>query len=167
MISLKTSYPHVVFMISSVLCNQKPYALPVQCIPYAGLKETDIFRLVSALAKEMVSHGMNVAGKHFVSIPLCSELTIFAIGFVSNSEFNYLRTKGWVHTPTVLQIRTNVQNKYKNSHKLALLAMLTPKHKLQCGQIDGCNIFSFLMFIQSFLMALWWLSMTTQLSLQL
>jgi len=58
-----------------VLRNQKPYALPVQCIPYAGLKETDIRQLVSALVKEMVSHGMNVAGKHFYSIPLCSEMT--------------------------------------------------------------------------------------------
>ena len=58
-----------VLMISSALRNQKPYALPVQCIPYAGIKEVDIRQLVSALVREMVSHGMNVAGKHcFVSL---------------------------------------------------------------------------------------------------
>ena len=58
-----------VLMISSTLRNQKPYALPVQCVPYAGLKELDIQRLVSALVREMISHGMNVAGKHcFVSL---------------------------------------------------------------------------------------------------
>ena len=32
---------------------------------------------------------------------------------------------------SVLQVQTNVRNKYKNYHKPALLAMLTPKHKLQ------------------------------------
>ena len=31
----------------------------------------------------------------------------------------------------MLQVRTNVRNKYKNYHKPALLAMLTPKRKLQ------------------------------------
>ena len=40
-----------VLMISSTLRNQKPYALPVQCVPYAGLKELDIQRLVSALVR--------------------------------------------------------------------------------------------------------------------
>ena len=61
-----------VFMISSVLRNQKPYALPVQCIPYAGLRETDIRRLVSALVREMVGRGMKVAGKQCflpISVP--------------------------------------------------------------------------------------------------
>ena len=52
-----------VFMISSALRNQKPYALPVQCLPYAGLKESDIRRLVSALVREMISCGMEVSGK--------------------------------------------------------------------------------------------------------
>ena len=60
---------HIFVLISSALHNQKPYALPVQCVPYAGIKEVDIRRLVSALVREMVSHGMNVAGKHcFVSL---------------------------------------------------------------------------------------------------
>ena len=89
-----------VFMISSVLRNQKPYALPVQCIPYAGLKETDIRRLVSALVKEMVSHGMNVAGKHFYSIPLCSEMTNLFYRFCQQWWIQLLEDKG-VHTPTV------------------------------------------------------------------
>ena len=51
-----------VLMISSELRDKKPYALPVQCIPYAGLKESDIRRLVNELVKEMVSNGMKVSG---------------------------------------------------------------------------------------------------------
>lgn len=58
-----TPATHVfVFMISSALRDKKPYALPVQCLPYAGLKESDMRRMVSALAQEMHNQGMKVAG---------------------------------------------------------------------------------------------------------
>ena len=50
-------------MVSSDACDRMPYALPVQCLPYAGLKEIDIHRLVSSLCKEMVTLGMKVSGK--------------------------------------------------------------------------------------------------------
>lgn len=56
-----------VLMISSELRDKKPYALPVQCLPYAGLKESDIRRIVSELIKEMVAQGMKVAGKYKTS----------------------------------------------------------------------------------------------------
>ena len=49
-------------MISTELRNQKPYALPVQCVPYAGLKEVDIRMLINKLVMEMVALGMKVAG---------------------------------------------------------------------------------------------------------
>ena len=49
-----------VLMISSELRNKKPYAVPVQCIPYAGMRESDIRQLINLLIKEM---GMKVAGK--------------------------------------------------------------------------------------------------------
>lgn len=52
-----------VLMISSELRDKKPYAVPVQCVPYAGLKEEDIRRLISELTKELVNRGLNVAGK--------------------------------------------------------------------------------------------------------
>ena len=51
-------------MLSSELRNKKPYAVPVQCIPYAGLKEVDIRKLVSALCKEMNQCGMKAAGMY-------------------------------------------------------------------------------------------------------
>ena len=51
-----------VFIISSELRDKKPYALPVQCLPYAGLKEVDICCLVSALCGKMMSYEMKVSG---------------------------------------------------------------------------------------------------------
>ena len=52
-----------VLMISSGLRDKKPYAVPVQFFPYAGLKEVDMRRIVTQLVKEMVRNGMKVAGK--------------------------------------------------------------------------------------------------------
>ena len=49
-------------MISSDAQDKKPYALPVQWFPYAGLKEVDLRRVISELCKEMVSLGMKVSG---------------------------------------------------------------------------------------------------------
>ena len=51
-----------VFMISSDSRSKKPYSLPVQCIPYSGLKEVELRRLINDLCKEMISLGMNVSG---------------------------------------------------------------------------------------------------------
>jgi len=60
----RTPATHVfVLMVSSDARDRKPYALPVQCLPYAGLKETEVRRLVSDLSREMVSLGMKVSGK--------------------------------------------------------------------------------------------------------
>ena len=53
-----------VLMISSELRNKKAYAVPIQCLPYAGLKEADMRRMVKLVVQEMLRHGMKVAGKH-------------------------------------------------------------------------------------------------------
>ena len=59
----RTPASHIfVFMISSALRNKKPYALPIQCVAYAGMKEQDIWCMVNAIGKEMVNAGMKVAG---------------------------------------------------------------------------------------------------------
>ena len=49
-------------MVSSDARDKKPYALPVQWLPYAGLKEEDIHRLISDLCNKMVSLEMKVSG---------------------------------------------------------------------------------------------------------
>ena len=59
----RTPATHVfVFMISNELRNVKPYALPVQCIPCAGLSEKEIRRLTNELIKAMTSKGMLITG---------------------------------------------------------------------------------------------------------
>lgn len=57
----RTPATHVfVIMVSSELRQRKPYALPVQCLPYCGLNEKDIRRIISNLINEMVKASMSV-----------------------------------------------------------------------------------------------------------
>lgn len=52
----------LVFMISHESRNQKPYALPIQCLPYKGMPESTIRTLANKIIEEMVKRGMKVAG---------------------------------------------------------------------------------------------------------
>lgn len=59
----RTPATHIfVMMISSDVRRTKPYAMPVQCLTYAGMRERDIRLLISDLTKEMVKCGMSVRG---------------------------------------------------------------------------------------------------------
>lgn len=59
----RTPATHVlVFMISSEDRRKKPYALPIQCIPYKGLTDAKICWLANNIISEMVKQKMNVAG---------------------------------------------------------------------------------------------------------
>ena len=49
------------------------------------------------------------------------------VGFVTNGEFNYMRSKGYIRPLSVLQIRTDVHNKYNRMKEDTLLKMLTPE----------------------------------------
>ena len=57
-----SSIPHLLYDGSAELRNRKPYAIPVQCLPYASLREQDMRRMVNNLIEEMVKLGMNIAG---------------------------------------------------------------------------------------------------------
>ena len=124
-----------VMMISSELCDTKPYALPVQCLPYAGLKERDMRHMVTRIVKEMVTIGMAVAGTckctkaHLYSMKIMSSHYFFSLaGFVSDGEF---RSKGYTRPLSILQIRTDVRNKFSKTKQDVLLCMLTPKGIVQ------------------------------------
>jgi hypothetical protein len=52
----------LVFMISHESRNQKPYALPIQCVPYKGLSVRAIRALANKIIEEMVKRKMKVAG---------------------------------------------------------------------------------------------------------
>ena len=52
-----------VFMISAERRNQKPYALPVRCVPNKSLKAAEFRHLTSEIVEEMHKRGMNVVGE--------------------------------------------------------------------------------------------------------
>ena len=59
----RTAATHLmVFMISHEHRDRKPYALPVQCLPYTGLSEAKMRSLANEIIKEMVKRNMKVAG---------------------------------------------------------------------------------------------------------
>lgn len=53
----------LVVMISTEDRKQKPYALPVQCMPYKGLKDMEVRKIINQIVQEMVNRGMRVAGE--------------------------------------------------------------------------------------------------------
>jgi len=64
----RTPATHVfVLMVSSETRQNKPYALPVQCLPYSGLKESDLRRLINSLCKEMTLLGLKLSGQYRVN----------------------------------------------------------------------------------------------------
>ena len=55
----RTPATHIfVIMISDEYRRIKPYAIPVQCLPYAGMTERDVRRLLCNLICEMEKCGM-------------------------------------------------------------------------------------------------------------
>lgn len=59
----RTPATHIlVIMISPEERNSKPYALPVQCIPYVGLGDMQVRAIVDKVVEEMTNRGMKVAG---------------------------------------------------------------------------------------------------------
>ena len=51
-----------VFMISPEERQQKPYAIPIQCLPVKGIPHSTLRQLVDCIVNEMHIRGMDVAG---------------------------------------------------------------------------------------------------------
>ena len=142
-------------MVSSELRNHKPYAVPIQYLPYAGLKESDLRRFVTRLVQEMDRLKMKVAGKNLlVIIPICFSGLFLTKGFVSNGEFNYLRSKGCTRPLSVLQICADVRNKYSRLKQETLLDMLTPKGIMKFINQKPLSSLIFLLVVKRTLMKL-------------
>ena len=59
----RTPVTHVlVFMISNEERDKKPYALPIQYIPYKGLSNLKVRQLANKIIHEMDARNMKVAG---------------------------------------------------------------------------------------------------------
>ncbi|XP_065893229.1 uncharacterized protein [Dysidea avara] len=105
----RTAATHVlVFMISSEERRKKPYALPVQCLPYKGLADSTVRQLANKIIQEMSKRQMKVAG------------------FVTDGEWNSLRTKGNTRPLSVLQIRADVRAKYSRMGFKTMSGMIMP-----------------------------------------
>jgi hypothetical protein len=64
----RTEATHIfVFMISSETRNRKPYALPVQCLPIASLKDAQVRDLANNIVAVMKQKEMKVAGTIIMS----------------------------------------------------------------------------------------------------
>ena len=60
----RTAASHIfVFMISCDKRDKKPYAIPIQCVAYRGMKEAMLRRLTNQIVHEMHHREMKVAGK--------------------------------------------------------------------------------------------------------
>ena len=59
----RTAATHIlVFMISTEERRAKPYALPVQCIPYVGLSDSKVCQLANNIIHVMTGRNMKIAG---------------------------------------------------------------------------------------------------------
>lgn len=60
----RTAATHIlVFMVSPESRSQKPYALPVQCLPICGIKDMAIREMSNKIIEATVERNMQVAGK--------------------------------------------------------------------------------------------------------
>ena len=52
-------------MISPGSQDRKPYVIPVQCVPYRGMKDATLWKLIDQLVRELHYREMKVTGKLF------------------------------------------------------------------------------------------------------
>lgn len=63
----RTAASHIfVMMISCERRQVKPYALPIQLLPYDSLTVSDMRRIISNVLKMMKARGMKVVGKYII-----------------------------------------------------------------------------------------------------
>ncbi|XP_065911420.1 uncharacterized protein [Dysidea avara] len=116
----RTAATHIlVFMISNEERRKKPYAIPVQCLPYKGLTDGRVRELSNKLIEEMTKRKMKVAG------------------FTTDGEWNSLRMKGNTRPLSVLQIRSDVRRQYGHMKLQKMIEMITPVCDAD-GQCTAC-----------------------------
>lgn len=71
-----------VFMISPESRAFKPYAVPVQCVPYVGMKEKKLRELIRAIIRAMVERGMKVAGEFVCQLKNMEKDKVFMLACI-------------------------------------------------------------------------------------
>ena len=63
----RTAATHIlVFMISPEERRKKPYAIPIQCIPYKSLTDAKARELANKIICEMVKRDMKIGGMYYI-----------------------------------------------------------------------------------------------------
>ena len=123
----RTAATHVlVFMISGEERKTKPYALPVQCIPYKGLPDIKVRELANNIIQEMVKRKMKVAGTVCIYKYIYFIWLVELKGFTTDGEWNMLRIKGNKRPLSVLQIRIDSRNKFSRMSLQKMTGMISP-----------------------------------------
>ncbi|XP_072017737.1 uncharacterized protein [Amphiura filiformis] len=83
----RTPATHVlVLMVSDEERKKKPYAVPVQYVPYKSITDAEAKKIADGVKEKMVEHGLKV------------------VGIVTDGEFSSLRTKGETRPLHIWQI---------------------------------------------------------------
>ena len=128
----RTPASHIlVFMISNEERRTKPYAIPVQCIPYNSLTDLKVRELANKVIQEMTRRKMKVAGRLLVHL-MFNHCNYNILGFTTDGEWNSLRTKGNTRPLSVFQILSNARRKYAQKKQQTMIEMLSPLRKYAC-----------------------------------
>ena len=123
----RTPATHIlVFMISTEDRRRKPYALPVQWIPYVGMSDAKIRELANKIITEMVKRKMNVAGIYVLHANI---LILLILGFTTDGEWNSLRTKGNTWPLSIFQIRSDARANFSDMGLKKMIKMITVVRK--------------------------------------
>ncbi|XP_073247312.1 uncharacterized protein [Porites lutea] len=101
----------MIFMVADERRDMKPYAIPVRALPFKSITDAKVRQLRDDLKLEMENLGMVV------------------VGFVTDGEFNSLRTKGSQRPVSVIQLMADAKSKAKSIPASRIARYLTPKNK--------------------------------------
>ncbi|XP_078357969.1 uncharacterized protein LOC144642774 isoform X1 [Oculina patagonica] len=108
----------LLFLISDERRNKKPYALPVQYVPYKSIRDQFVRDLTDDIKREMV------------------KMDLKPVGGVSDGEFNSLRTQGATRPLHIWQLIHDAKESVSRQSERTLTAML-----LKTGeQLDGSPV---------------------------
>ena len=125
----RTPATHIlVFMLSESRRLKKPYAIPVQCLPYSGISDSKLRLLTNKIKLEMKERGMKAVGKRRVTHCIYTAYTTLLIsvtGLVTDGEFNSLRANGQKRPVSILQIKSKARQRYAHMGEGTMKSILT------------------------------------------
>ncbi len=89
----------LIFMISDEKRNMKPYAIPVRAMPFRSITDAKVRELRDELRDALTSRGLVV------------------VGFVTDGEWNSIRTQGSTRPVSVIQLMANAR---KEARKVSI-----------------------------------------------